>query len=177
MEGYREQYASGFAFSTGDPDRTLPMTRASTNEGIDYRADPGFGFDGDVLNREVRRIPADPIFRNVATHPDMAPTTGKLRDPLLTLHETGDLAVPISAERSYRLKVEAAGSGDLLVQRVIRAGGHCKFSDAEITQAWSDLVAWVAGKVKPAGDDVLGDLADAGRTFTNPLRPNDPGNR
>ncbi len=30
---------------------------------------------------------------------------------------------------------------------------------------------------KPAGDDVLGDLSDGARTFTNPLRPNDPGSR
>jgi hypothetical protein len=176
-EGYREQYSAGFAFVSGDPDRILPMTRASTNEGIDYRADPGFGFDGDALNQGVRRIPPDPAFRDVANHPDMAPTTGKIQDPLLTLHETGDLAVPISVERSYRQKAEVAGSGDLLVQRIIRGAGHCKFSDTEVTQAWDDLVEWVAGKKRPAGDDVLGDLSDAGWTFTNPLRANDPGNR
>ncbi len=177
MEGYREQYATGFAFSAGDPDRTLPVIRASTNEGVDYRVDPGLGFDGELLNQGVRRIQPDPALRDVATHPDMAPTTGKIQDPLLTLHETGDLAVPISVERSYRQKAEAAGAGDLLVQRVIRASGHCKFSDTEVTQAWDDLVEWVAGKRKPPGDDVLGDLSDAGRTFTNPLRANDPGNR
>jgi hypothetical protein len=30
---------------------------------------------------------------------------------------------------------------------------------------------------KPEGDEVEGDLANAGTTFTNPLRPNDPGGR
>jgi hypothetical protein len=28
---------------------------------------------------------------------------------------------------------------------------------------------------KPAGDEVEGDLSDAGRQFTTPLRANDPG--
>jgi hypothetical protein len=28
---------------------------------------------------------------------------------------------------------------------------------------------------KPEGDDVLGDLTNAGMKFTNPLRPGDPG--
>ena len=176
-EGYRQKYAGNFGLVAGDPDRILPMTRASTNEGADYQADPGLGFDGDVLNGAVRRLPADPTVRSVTTHPDTAPTTGQLSDPLLTLHETGDLTVPISAEQSYRRKTEAADAGDLLVQRIIRSGGHCEFSDIEIVQAWNDLAGWVAGKKKPAGDNVIGDLSDAGRTFTDPLRANDPGNK
>lgn len=176
-EGYREHYAANFGLVTGDPDRILPMTRGSTNEGADYRADPGLGFDVDVLNQGIRRLPADPAVRDAETHPDTAPTTGQLRAPLLTLHETGDLTVPISAEQSYRKKVEATGNGALLVQRIIRAGGHCQFSDIEITQAWTDLAGWVADKKKPEGDDIFGDLTDAGRRFTNPLRANDPGNR
>ena len=176
-EGYREQYALNFGLVTTDPDRSSLTVRAGTNEGADYRPDPGLGFDGDLLNRAVRRLPAEPSIRNAATYPDKAPTTGKLKDPLVTLHNTGDLFVPITAEQSYRKKVEAAGTGDLLVQRIIRDGGHCKFSDLEVTQAWNGLVAWVADNKKPAGENVLGDLSDAGRTFTSPLRANDPGNR
>jgi hypothetical protein len=71
--------------------------------------------------------------------------------------------------------VEEAGTGGLLVQRVIRAGTHCEFSDEEIRNAWTALVAWVAGGPKPAGDPILGDLSDSGRKFTDPLRPGDPG--
>ena len=83
--------------------------------------------------------------------------------------------MPISLEVEYRRKAVAAGRGDLLVQRAIRAPGRCQFSDAELTTAWSDLAAWVRDGKKPAGDDLLGDLANIGRTFTNPLRPGDPG--
>jgi hypothetical protein len=96
---------------------------------------------------------------------------------LLTLHNTGDLFVPISMEQSYRRKVDEAGKGDLLVQRVIRAAGHCKFSEAELQTAWDDLVEWVETGDQPAGDDVLGDLSDAGREFTTPLREGDPGTK
>jgi hypothetical protein len=44
-------------------------------------------------------------------------------------------------------------------------------------KAFDDLVAWVKTGTKPQGDQVEGDLSNAGMTFTNPLRPNDPGGR
>ena len=74
----------------------------------------------------------------------------RISDPLLTLHNTGDLFVPISMEQSYLAKVKAAGKGDLLVQRAIRAAGHCVFTEAEQRAAWNDLVAWVRDSKKPA---------------------------
>lgn len=175
VEGYRKAFAANFGLITGDPGRSMPLTRAATTDGIVFRADPGLGFDGDAVNEGVRRLAADMELRDPAKHPDTAPTTGRLKDPLLTLHESGDLTVPISLEQSYRQKVEATGTGDLLVQRIIRNGAHCEFSDTEITRAWNDLRAWVAGKGKPPGDDLTGDLTDAGRAFTEPLRPGDPG--
>lgn len=177
VEGYRKAYAPNFGLATGDPRRVMPLTRAATTYEMDFRADPGLGFDGDVINQGVRRLAADPALRDPAKHPDTAPTTGHLIVPLLTLHETGDLTVPISAEQSYRKRAEAAGNGDLLVQRIIRSGSHCEFSDNEVTQAWNDLANWVTSGIKPEGDDVLADLSDAGRTFTDPVRANDPGNR
>jgi len=112
----------------------MPMARAATNAGVDYRADPGLGFDGDAINQGVRRLAADPALRDPEKHPDTAPTTGHLHAPLLTLHETGDLIVPISAEQSYRKKAEAAGNGDLLVQRIIRSASQ-RPRNPEITEA------------------------------------------
>jgi fermentation-respiration switch protein FrsA (DUF1100 family) len=104
------------------------------------------------------------------------PTTGKLTAPLLTLHGTGDLFVPISQEVQYLASAKAAGAEDLLVQRAIRSAGHCEFSDAEVGQAFTDLVSWVQDGVKPAGDDLSGDLSNIGLAFTDPLREGDPGN-
>jgi len=42
-------------------------------------------------------------------------------------------------------------------------------------KAFDDLTKWVRQGTKPEGDDVSGDLSDAGRKFTDPLRPGDPG--
>ena len=42
-------------------------------------------------------------------------------------------------------------------------------------KAFDDLTAWVHKGIKPEGDEVYGDLSNAGMTFTDPLRLNDPG--
>jgi hypothetical protein len=44
-----------------------------------------------------------------------------------------------------------------------------------MTKAFDDLVAWVTKGARPAGDDLSASLANAGMTFTNPLREGDPG--
>jgi hypothetical protein len=92
----------------------------------------------------------------------------------MTLHGTGDLFVPISVERSLRQAVDSAGKSALLVQRIMRIPGHCSFSRSEQTRAFDDLVKWVRDGTRPDGDDVLGDLSNAGLKFTDPLRPGDP---
>ncbi|MGE5596680.1 MAG: hypothetical protein ACM3S1_11685 [Hyphomicrobiales bacterium] len=174
-EGYAATYQVNFGILLIDPNRTSVPGAAATNDGIEYAIDPSFGISNEELNAGIRRLPADPAVRNFDAHPDAVPTTGNISDPLLTLHNTGDVFVPITNEISYREKAEAAGKGDLLVQRAIRAAGHCIFSDTELLTAWNDLRGWVEDGKKPAGDDLTGDLSDIGRQFTNPLRPGDPG--
>ena len=176
-EGFKEQYVVNFGLTLLDPDRKSLAASASTNEGVKYTIEPGLGLSNEQLDSGVRRFKADPASRNADAHPDAVPTSGKISKPLLTLHGTGDLFVPISQEQSYRKKVEAAGKGDLLVQRAIRSGGHCKFSADEFTAAFTDLVAWVNDGKRPKGDDLLGDLSDIGRQFTNPIRAGDPGTK
>ncbi len=93
--------------------------------------------------------------------------TGDLQMPLLTLHTTGDLFVPISQEQRLRRSVEAAGKGDLLVQRAVQAPGHCTFTNAEWERGLEALIAWVEDGVKPEGEDLLADdLSTAGAEFT-----------
>jgi pimeloyl-ACP methyl ester carboxylesterase len=174
-EGFQDQYTINFGLALLDPERKMLVTRAATNAGATYHIDAGLGLTDAQLAAGVRVFASDPASRNAEAHPDAVPTTGKISVPLLTLHGTGDLFVPITMEQSYKAKVAAAGKSDLLVQRAIRSGGHCKFSDAELTAAFQDLVSWVKDGKKPAGDDLSGDLTDIGRQFTNPLRPGDPG--
>ena len=78
-------------------------------------------------------------------------------------------------EQSLKRAVVAAGKDARLTQRIYRIAGHCGFSQPEMIKAFDDLTTWVHRGTKPAGDDVSGDLSNAGMTFTNSLRPNDPG--
>jgi hypothetical protein len=91
------------------------------------------------------------------------------------MHGTGDLFVPIFLEQKLKQAVVASSRQKLLAQRVYRIPGHCGFSQPEMTAAFDDLVKWVRLGVKPQGDEVEGDLSNAGLKFTQPLRPDDPG--
>ena len=174
-EGFNEQYTVNFGLALLDPERKSLVNRAATNSDVNYHIDSALGLTDEQINNGVKRYASDPASRNAEAHPDMVPTTGTITVPLLTLHGTGDLFVPISQEQYYRQQVAKAGKSDLLVQRAIRSGGHCKFSDQELTAAFEDLVNWVRNGAKPKGDDISGDLSNAGMQFTNPLRPGDPG--
>ncbi|MDK2013858.1 MULTISPECIES: alpha/beta hydrolase [unclassified Deinococcus] len=100
---------------------------------------------------------------------------GEISVPVLTLHTTGDFYVPFKHQQLYRAAVTAAGNGSRLVQRAIRAAGHCEFTGPELVEGFNDLVKWEAGGAKPAGDDVTTPavLADPnyGCPFTRGTRP------
>lgn len=150
--------------------------RASTNVHYTYRVDEALGLSSAALNTGVRRKPADPAMRGANSPLDeVAAFDGQIQRPVLTMHGTGDLFVPIHLERALRTAVDAAGKKDLLVQRIYRIAGHCQFSVPEQSKAFDDLVRWVRDGVKPEGDDIFADFKDAGRRFTNPLREGDPG--
>lgn len=176
-EGFAAQFGFNFGLLLLDPDRQTAPVAAATNSDAVYQVDEGLGITAGEVNARIRRLPADPAARDPVREPGAVPTTGNLAAPLLTLHTTGDMFVPISQEQIYRQRVEANGHGDLLVQRAIREALHCRFSATELDRAWADLVRWVEDGVRPAGDDLLGDLRDIGRQFTEPLRPGDPGLR
>jgi hypothetical protein len=71
--------------------------------------------------------------------------------------------------------VTIAGRQTLLVQRIYRIAGHCGFSVEEQSKSFDDLVKWVREGTKPPGDNVMGDLRNAGMTFTQPRREGGPG--
>jgi pimeloyl-ACP methyl ester carboxylesterase len=155
---------------------TTPSNRAVMTTHIKYGIDEGLGLTADALNKNARRKALDKEIRNpMGPYDELVPFDGKLERPTLTMHGTGDLFVPIFLEQSLKRAVVAAGKESLLAQRVYRIAGHCGFSASEMVSAFDDLTKWVRGGKKPAGDEVYGDLSNAGMTFTDPLRPNDPG--
>jgi pimeloyl-ACP methyl ester carboxylesterase len=153
-----------------------PSSRAVTNQHYTYTIDESFGLTSARLNELVRRKAPDLDVRGASgPFDELVPFDGRIERPVLTMHGTGDLFVPIHLERTLNRAVTAAGRENLLVQRIYRIPGHCRFSEAEQARAFDDLVTWVREGVKPAGDNVFADLRDAGRTFTTPLRDGDPG--
>ncbi len=81
--------------------------------------------------------------------------SGQFSVPVMTLHGLGDLYVPFVHQQIYRRNAINNGSDNLLVQRAIRAPGHCDFTVDEESRAFADLVDWVDTGISPAGDDVM----------------------
>ena len=114
------------------------------------------------LNSTITRVaPRDPGSRRTRQLNATARIQGSPRVPVLTLHGLGDMFVPFSMEQLYRQKVAAHHRSGLLVQRAIRAAGHCEFTPREVGTAWNDLTRWVEARghrarqaARPAGDVV-----------------------
>jgi putative cell wall-binding protein len=113
-----------------------------------------------ALNAAVPRVPQE-------GPAPFATLAADFRIPVLTLHTIGDLFVPMSMQQRYAERANAAGTEELLVQRAIRATGHCTFSPEELIEGFTDLIAWVGrdGAEPPAGDDFLDASAVADRDF------------
>jgi pimeloyl-ACP methyl ester carboxylesterase len=155
---------------------TSPGNRAVSTTHLKYAIDAELGLSLDRLNQTVRRKGADPeIRRGDGPFEEVVPFDSRIERPTLTLHGTGDRFVPIHLQQTLNQAVTAAGRQDLLVQRIYRIPGHCGFSVEEQSRAFDDLVKWVRDGVRPAGDNVMGDLKNAGTTFTTPRREGDPG--
>lgn len=167
-----------FLFDLAFGDGTLPRTPGVGVHNADavyqFDSDPNLTPDEQALNDGVVRVSADPQGRGSSGISQVPVVTGDIGIPVLTLHNLGDLFVPVVNEVAYAQRVADQGKSDLLVQRAIRGVGHCDFSGPEFATAFLDLVAWEQAGVKPAGDDFLdpANVADPdfGCAFTN-----DPG--
>jgi dienelactone hydrolase len=179
MEGLTSRFAANYGTSIGALlGGATPSNRATDTAHVKYSIADGLGLSADTLNAKARRKAGDPEMRGAnGSYEEVVPFDGKIARPVMTMHGTGDLYVPIFLEQTLKRSVKAAGNEKLLTQRIYRIGAHCQFSQQEMTRAFDDLVASVKTGARPQGDDVDGDLSNAGMTFTNPLRQNDPGGR
>ena len=145
-----------FLFELALGDGTLPRApgNAVDNIGVVYQfdTDPTLTPDEQALNDEIVRVAADPqtFASGLAQVPRI---TGDIDVPVLTLHNLGDLFVPVLNQVEYVDRVAENGKSDMLVQRAIRGVLHCDFTPAEFSSAFLDLVNWVENGVKPGGDD------------------------
>ena len=166
-----------FLFGLGEGDGTIAESTkvAVENVGEFYETDLIPGLSNDIeeqLNAEVFRVEADRGARRLTRDGGSPPLSGRIRVPVLTMHNLGDLFVPFGMEVDYAADVAKRGRSHLLVQRAIRGVGHCGFTTAEYEQGFADLVDWVETGKRPAGDDVGDPAAVAdpnfGCAFTDP---------
>lgn len=147
--------------STGGSDGTLTGILARNfygNAGLTYRwtADAAPTPEETAFNAALVRVSADPganapRYDGVRWLPRV---NGEINVPVLTMHTLGDFYVPFKHEQLYNAAVAANGKSGLLVQRAIRAPGHCDFAGPELVEGFNELVKWEAGGAKPVGDDV-----------------------
>jgi pimeloyl-ACP methyl ester carboxylesterase len=176
--------AGDFLFGLGVDPSLSGQAGVAENTGVLYQfdTDPQVSQSESLFNAAVQRVAADPRARRQNGLTAIAPTTGDLKIPMITLHTLGDLYTPFHMEQEYARRVAAHGASDLLVQRATRDFGHCSFTPSELVNTFAALVGWVQGGNKPAGDDVLDPAAVAsptfGCTFTDKTAPrswNTPG--
>ena len=169
LEGLLERYVPDLNPRDPGSGRAREFARHADTRHIHYDIDPGFGVDAATLNCEIRRVLPAPGARSYDINPIFAELTGKIRAPVMSLHETADFRVPFRLEQDYRRRTESAGTSHLLVQRAVRSPGHCGIESAAREAAFDDLVAWIENGTVPAGDDVLGDVRQLGLRWP-PLR-------
>lgn len=110
----------------------------------------GFGDDAAV-NRAVKRYTALPAARNYLRQ--FATPTGRIADPMLTLHTTSDPLVLGPDVTAYEVPAAIAGNADRFVARFVDANGHCSFTPAQTGAAFDALLSWAReGKRPDAGE-------------------------
>jgi pimeloyl-ACP methyl ester carboxylesterase len=158
-EGFQEREMPNWEFA-----ETAIGAGVFDNRETVYRLGPLSDVSSEEFNAAAIRVTAGDVLETLTAGQEIS---GDIKMPLLTLHTTGDLFVPISHQQVLRHKVEAAGRGNLLVQRAVRAAGHFAFTNAEWISGLEALIAWVEEGVKPEGEDLLvDDLSEAGGRFT-----------
>ncbi|GGY51440.1 alpha/beta hydrolase family protein [Streptomyces djakartensis] len=88
--------------------------------------------DLSVLAR-APRVSADPAA--VRWMRSTSVLSGRLTDPQLNIHTTGDALIPVQAESAYRRAATAAGTAGTFRQAYVDGPGHCTFTAGETLAA------------------------------------------
>ncbi|WP_039934133.1 alpha/beta hydrolase family protein [Streptomyces viridochromogenes] len=83
------------------------------------------------------RVSADP--QAVRWMRNTSVLSGRLTDPQLNIHTTGDALIPVQAENAYHRAATGAGSAGLLRQAYVEGPGHCTFTTGETLAALHTL--------------------------------------
>lgn len=137
------------------------------NIGREYVLGVGAGVGSAAFNAGAIRITGTPGGDRYA---ETNRITGDIAIPTLSVHMTGDALTIFNQAREMHRVASDNGRGDLLVQRAIQSPLHCfdgGMTGTELDRSFADLVAWVERGEKPQGEDLTGDVRDAGERFTS----------
>ncbi len=162
--GMDPQRATRFALRYGRTVEQLPVAlsifhevvgelkRRAGGEPFDNRNRIYAGFGDDVaLNRSVKRYTAVPFARDYLRQ--YATPTGRIADPILTIHTTSDALVLGSDVTAYEVPAALAGTSKWFVARFVDANGHCNFTLTQTGNAFDALLAWAReGRLPAAGE-------------------------
>ncbi|WP_166997730.1 prolyl oligopeptidase family serine peptidase [Paramicrobacterium fandaimingii] len=157
IDAQQKQLSAAFMWGVVSPRQPLEARAGgnfSWNTGVDYGhalrtsgnhalvrslyREAGLSLAGDLgALEDADRISADP--NAVAYMQRNATPTGDISGPVLTVHETGDLAPTVAQARTYADRVRAHGDNRLLRQAFVDRPGHCSYSDAEVAAALTAL--------------------------------------
>jgi len=113
-----------------------------------YLASLGVDADSLLAYMNARtNITADIAARNHAAH--WGAFSGSIQRPVLTLHSVFDGLMPVANESYYRGLVEAAGSGEKLVQAYVGTIGHCSFRAHQYTALGAAMACWLEPGRRP----------------------------
>lgn len=139
--------------------RVLGGRNPFDNRHVAYRGSE----DDAALNAGVQRFDADPqAVADLAADSDLQ---GRLPVPVLTMHAIDDPTALVEYEAQYREVVQAAGSGERLVQTFTREHEHSKLADAEYAALFGELLRWVQGGGKPDARSVAAECERQARQF------------
>ena len=100
--------------------------------------------DDAALNAGVERVHADRRAQNYTGR--FYQTSGELRRPLVTVHNTLDPIVPFQHEVNYGELVVKAGTSQFLTVLPVEGYGHCDFTSEEIFGAFQLLLQQATGQ-------------------------------
>ncbi|MCY7376358.1 MAG: hypothetical protein LH472_10360 [Pyrinomonadaceae bacterium] len=90
--------------------------------------------------------------------------TGRIENPVLTLHTLYDPLVTVSQEREYLETVAAANRTNFLYQTYTNGNGHCNFTGEQLVASVTAINNWVRTRTKPTAANfptALGFLPDS----------------
>jgi hypothetical protein len=109
---------------------------------------PSVVIDGWLAQMNARtNIIAAPAPRNYVEH--YATFTGKIKNPVLTVHTKIDPLLVVANESAYEETVTAAGRSNQLFQTYTNGVGHCNLTGPQILTAVAAIDNWVRNGVKP----------------------------